>query len=496
MGTLGAAVDRLSRGAVTGTELNPGARAARWMTAWLAFCVLGGLALRIFGAQGDLWQDEIWTFSLLRTISSPLGIFLDISADNNHFLNTLYLYFVGPDASPLAQRALSVLLGTATIVAVAVLLRRAHWTAAALGIACFAFGYPLVHYGSEARGYAGYLLFSIVSIDLVERELAETSRGNRIWLGVSNLLGTLFQPIMVGNVAVLIGWSIWYRWRHGATPRQALANTQRTFSITVRLLIAVLVLAVIAVYRVGSFKILNSEHFTPETFIRGYGGMLRFLLGIPQAVPSWAALAATLRATALVLFALRARLGSRGGFYALAIFGLPAALFCAQLPNLAIYRYYLLPSVALLLLLTELITLAWRSGGWQRILALILCAGFALGNAVELAAFYRYGRGEYQAVTRTIGESDSPKVTGNFDGVINTMLDFYAARLHLPVDYVSNQAFCGSGAGWLIETMDQPVPQPDEISFGGPACPTLFRKAAEYPAWGLSGWTWTLYRAE
>jgi len=173
------------------TEAETG-RMPRWLTAWIAVCILGGLVLRIFGARGDLWQDEIWTFSLLRTVTSPLGIFLDMSADNNHFLNTLYLYYVGADASPLAQRALSILLGTAMIVAVAWLLRRAHWTAVVIGTAVFAFGYPMVHYGSEARGYAGFLLFTVISIGLAERELEEPSRRNRIWLGVSNLLGTLF----------------------------------------------------------------------------------------------------------------------------------------------------------------------------------------------------------------------------------------------------------------------------------------------------------------
>jgi hypothetical protein len=488
-------VDRVSRGAVTDAETGDGGRTARRLAPWILVCILGGLVLRIIGAKGDLWQDEIWTFGLLRTISSPLGIFLDMSADNNHFLNTLYLYYVGPDASPLAQRAFSILLGTATIAAVAFLLRRAHWSAIAFGTALFAFGYPLVHYGSEARGYAGFLLCMVISIGLVERELAQPSRRTRIWLGLSNFAGTLFQPIMVGTVAVLIAWCVWDRWRQGATLRQALATTQKTFSTTVRLLLVVLLLAVVAVYRVGGYKILATEPFDWESVIRGYGGMLRFLLGVPASTPDWVVLAGTLLVTAAALTAARGRLGRRAPLYAIAIFALPAALFCAELPNLSIYRYYLLPSVALLLLMTELFALAWRMGGWRRALALAFGAAFAIGTAVELADFYAYGRGSYQAVTRTIGESESPRVTSNLDGVASTMLEFYAERLRLPLGYVSNQAFCGSGVTWLVETIDKPAPQPDTISFGGPACPTQFHKQAEYPAWGLSGWSWTLYRA-
>ena len=492
MGALRPALDHLSRGAVTG----PDHRSARVATAWVAACVLAGLILRIFGAQGDLWQDEIWTFSLLRTVTSPLGIFLDMSADNNHFLNTLYLYYVGADASPLAQRALSILLGTAMIVAVAWLLRRAHWTAVVIGTAVFAFGYPMVHYGSEARGYAGFLLFTVISIGLVERELEEPSRRNRIWLGVSNLLGTLFQPIMIGTVGVMIGWVLWQLWRRGATPRQAIATTQKIFSVTVRLLLVVLILAVVAVYRVGGYKVLNSQSFKPELFVHGYGGMLHFLLGFPEAVPEWIVLAVVLALSALALIALHTRLSARASLYTLAIFGLPAALFCARLPNVAIYRYYLLPSVALLLLLIELFALAWRSGGWQRAISLVLCAAFAIGNAVELDLFFTYGRGHYREVTRTIAESDSKRVTSNLDGVVSTMVEFYGERLNLPVEYMENTAFCGSSTAWYVETLEQPIAQPETISFGGPACPTPFHKVAEYQAWGLSGWSWTLYRTD
>jgi hypothetical protein len=126
----------------------------------------------------------------------------------------------------------------------------------------------------------------------------------------------------------------------------------------------------------------------------------------------------------------------------------------------------------------------------------VACTACALGNAVELDAFFTFGRGEYQTVTRTIAESDSPRVTGNHDGVVYTMLEFYSEKLNLPIAYVDNKAFCGSRAAWYVESLEQLTDRPETISVGGPACPTPFRKVAVYPAWGLSGWSWTLYRAE
>jgi len=454
-----------------------------------------GLGLRILGARGDFWQDEIWTFFLLRGVRSPLGIFLDLSADNNHFLNTLYLYAVGEDASPLLARAFSIVLGVATIAAVAVAMRGRPLLAQAAAVAMFAAGYPLVHYGSEARGYAGFILCTVLSIYFLERELERPERGNRIWLGVSNLAGTLFQPIMVGTVAVLIGWAIWIRWRDGGGLRRAVVETQHTFSMTIRLLLVALALAVVAVYRVGGYKILNSQPFTATRFTEGYGGMLRFLLGIPASMPGWAVLATVLPATAILLYLVRERLGRRSILYVLAIFGLPFALLCAQLPNVAVYRYYLLPSIALLLLLADGFAAAWQRGGWARVLGVALAAAFALGNAVELDAFYQYGRGNYQEPLRVIAASGVPTVTGNLDGVVDNTLSFYETRLGLPVAYVTNKELCAGSAAWLIESSDAGAEPVETVTMGAPDCARHYRKETVYPSWGLSGWTWTLYRS-
>ena len=465
------------------------------LAAWTAVAALVGLGLRILGARGDYWQDEIWTFFLLRGVHSPLGIFLDLSADNNHFLNTLYLYAVGEDATPLVARAFPILLGVATIAAVAWAMRGRPLLAQTAAVAMFAAGYPLVHYGSEARGYAGLILCTVLSIHLLERELERPERGNRIWLGVSNLAGTLFQPIMVGTVAVLIGWTIWIRWRDGRGLGRAVLETQQTFSTTIRLLLVALVLAVIAVYRVGGYKILNSQAFTVVRFAEGYGGMLRFLLGIPETMPAWAVLAIMLPATAILLYLLRDRLGRRSSLYVLAIFGLPFALLCARLPNVAVNRYYLLPSIALLLLLADGFAVAWRRGRWARGLAIALAAAFALGNAVELGAFFQYGRGNYQEPLKVIATSGKPTVTGNLDGVVDNTLGFYATRLDLQVTYVSNKEVCGNPAAWLIESSDAGIVPPETVTMGAPDCARRYRRESVYPSWGLSGWTWTLYRS-
>lgn len=162
--------------------------------------VLLGTALRLAGASGDLALDEIWTFQLLGRIDSIDQIFWRISHDNNHYLNSVYLYLVGPDASPLLARSLSIALGAAAIFAAAAFNAR-HGTLAALATALlFAMSFPMVTYGSEARGYMGLVLFTILAVIWLERRLNEQRHG--VALGLAILLGTLFHVTMLETVAV------------------------------------------------------------------------------------------------------------------------------------------------------------------------------------------------------------------------------------------------------------------------------------------------------
>src|SRR5262249_34317686 len=141
----------------------------RWI---LIVCVIVAAAgvVRLIGARGDLWLDEIWTLLLIAPVRSMGEILLDIGHDNNHHLNSIYLYLIGPHASPLAQRGLAVALGTATVV-VAGLAAAPRGPARIFAMLLFAFAYPMVHYGSEARGYAGLVLFLLLAAFFLQHAL-------------------------------------------------------------------------------------------------------------------------------------------------------------------------------------------------------------------------------------------------------------------------------------------------------------------------------------
>ena len=76
--------------------------------------------LRLLAARGDLWLDELWSLSFARQMTSPLDVWTAIHHDNNHPLNTLYLFvvvhLVGAHASPMLFRLLSLVSGAAMLV--------------------------------------------------------------------------------------------------------------------------------------------------------------------------------------------------------------------------------------------------------------------------------------------------------------------------------------------------------------------------------------------
>ncbi|GEM_PF-2437529 len=80
-------------------------------------------ALRVAVIDNDLWLDEVWSVQHAASIESPADIFVSLHHDNNHHLNTLWLWFCGADAGPVQQRLLSLVTGVFAAV---------FWTSGAL----------------------------------------------------------------------------------------------------------------------------------------------------------------------------------------------------------------------------------------------------------------------------------------------------------------------------------------------------------------------------
>src|SRR5262245_974209 len=98
-------------------ELRPGATAKRPQVFFLACALVvgGATVVRVAGLFTDFWLDEIWSWMLVRQVSSPLAIFTAIPHDNNHWLNSLFIYCLGTRQHWYVYRLLSVVTGIASV---------------------------------------------------------------------------------------------------------------------------------------------------------------------------------------------------------------------------------------------------------------------------------------------------------------------------------------------------------------------------------------------
>jgi hypothetical protein len=458
-----------------------------------AVALIAGAAFRICGAQGELWLDEIWSLHLIEQMKSG-DVLPSIAYDNNHYLNTLYMALVGGTAAPLALRACSILLGTMTVAAAGWLQRDRGRFAVSATMALFAVAYPLVNAGSEARGYAGMLLCVLLAIGAAERARDEPRPRNDLVFGAACVVGVLFQPMMLGMVAALGLWTVWQSVRAGAGLRGTYETVRDRFIWAMRLLIPVISVVGIAVhfgrqgYGLGGFTA-----FALDKMIDAVARLYRFMLGLPQDTPTGLVFALVLAILALAV--LMQKPGDRRlALYLIVIVVMPTAMAIMHLPNVEMSRYYLLPGVAFLLLLGDLTANLWGRGRLGSGAALLALLAVVVGNGLELRTFLRLGRGDVTGMLDRIVADGPGPITSNKERSDRPVISYFLKRMQIDIPLVDYHDVCATPPRWIL-TSDWSNNLPEQAVIGAPECRLAFRQVAHYESWGLSGSSWTLYRA-
>ena len=449
--------------------------------------MLLALVLRIDGARGELWIDEVWTLNLLKGVTGIGDIVWGINHDNNHILNSMWLHLLGADASTVARRALSILFGTLSAgAAFAIGLRRGMAEAITAGL-LFAVAYPMVYFGSEARGYAGLILFALVAILIRERELATPSRRNRILLAGALGLAVLSQFIALAVVALLGAWTAWLTWRRARSLRAAERATLAIFLPTLVILLAIGAAILFGALR-QNFSVGNIEHAGLSGARHGYGSLVALLFGIPPEVPAWVGFA--ILAAVLVLAILLWRRGGndRLALYAAGILGLPVLMIAAGLPNLDMPRYFLPAGILLMLLLADLFGTAWRRGGAERAVATLALAAILAGNCFALGEFHEHRRSHFGEALALMAENTPPGrpvvYAADHDFRVSMMVNFIAPSRDLATTHVPGTRWCATPPDWLL--YDPARVARETFRYEGAGCSLGFERLASWPGWGLS----------
>jgi hypothetical protein len=458
----------------------------------LALCgaiLAASAVVRALPASGDFWLDEIWTYFTVRDLPSAWSVFTSIHHSNNNHLNSLLLYGLGDRSSWVVYRVPSLLAGIGTVALAA----RIGWErsrtegifAALLTGACFA----LIHFSSEARGYALAVFFSLVAWRALVAHLAGRGRGAAALFAVSVVLGFLSHLTFLFFYAGAILHSLLVLGR-SPTDRRALV-------LGLLQLHGLPVVAFAALYAVDLRHLMVGAG-NPTDMATLAARTVGFSLGLP--VIRALALPYALLAAALLGLSLRAM--ARDGdaswvAYLVTIVLAPLIVLVVLRPEVVAVRYFLIGITFTLLACAHLLAGLFAAGGFRRMLALLLAAGFVAGNGVYTAGFLERGRGGYLAALQFMARNtDGPYVVASGDHDFRTRMTLHFYRSRLPADkrlvYRPRDERPPGGTEWLILHQGaRPELPPREVR---DAAGNTYHLAAEFDHGAISGFYWAVYR--
>jgi len=457
----------------------------------LVILIVPAAALRVLATHNGVWLDEIISLQIAKEVKSPWQVFSGVHNENNHYLNTLYLYLVGQQSYAPVYRRLSVVFGIGLVAAGYWLLARRSRGEAVILAGLLACSYPLIHFSSEARGYSGALLGSVVACAALVRCMEQSSRWRLLCMGLayglalvlailSNLTACLiWLPLAAGSLLIFMG-------RPG-----------RVKSALLWIAINVLPASVLT-----ALYFLDLRHLPPlgggprMTLAHGLGRLLSLALGWParDALTVWIVLIPLIALTVWQLAAIR-KAGDPSWILLALIYLMPLA--CILFIKLAFFspRYFLVVVPFVYVPLAMLLARLADARAGRALLAVVL-ALFVVGQARLYLSFLRVGRGQISAALRyMITDTPSPelRVASNQDFRALMELNYYAPRVlgDRQLAYVTLQNQVRFPADWYIfhgEGHDPPGP----AVFYAQNQPAWYR-VAYFGSSELSGQALTIY---
>ncbi|HME87851.1 MAG TPA: glycosyltransferase family 39 protein [Chthoniobacterales bacterium] len=453
--------------------------------------IVAAALIRVRAAINDLWMDEIWSIELVRELHSALGVFTQTHHDNNHYLNSLFIYFLGQRGNWPGYRMLSELAGIGAIVlAWFIGARQGKWTAF-FCMLLVSFSYVLILYSSEARGYAPLIFFCFACFLILHRFLEKPRWPLAVLFSVCAILGfashlTFF--IFAGASLVWFGVCLH---RIKFPIRQIASWTLACYAAPF--------ISLLALYLVD-IRYLQIGGGTPITVFDGYRMMLAWALGGPNAAQFQLFTASiSIIALAIGLWGLIRKGSDDWVFYLGAIVIAPLAMAFIDRGTLHYVRYFVVALAFLLLLFGRLLGSLFQSGRTGKIACGFVCLLFVALNSWDVGTLFAYGRGHIADAINFMAQSASTQPLafgGEQDFRIQFVLAFYWREMMAgkPADYYDHEHWPSEGPDWVIfhkESFRQPVMPGRRFTdkFGN-----WFELVRTFPTAPLSGVHWFLYR--
>ncbi len=440
----------------------------RTMPLGVALLSLGGILLRLIALQNDFWMDEIWSWEFAHIITSPFQILTGIHHDNNHYLNTLFLYLLRDQSNWILYRLPSFAFGIATLFLGWWIGKKNGEIEGLVTLLLFSTSFLLILYSSEARGYAPAVFFALCAYTMRHRSLP------LLWIScVLGLLSHLSFGVVIFALLAEDFSSFW-------NGKQSVKNLILRQSIPLLATLALFLTDILWMEIGGKDSVFDTLQEVRETWTLPFG--------LPGTL---AAFIIALMIVGVIFSTLWPRVRREESHMFLGTLFLVPAIIMVIVPfgpTLWFPRYALIPLVFFLLLLSRTLCEWWRMG-WK-IPAATLLFLILIGNALFTVELFRFGRGSYRAALEEMkNQTESSEITVGSNqpvGVIPT-LRFY--ERFMGATFVYHDPSDGSPL-WFIVTSQPPQRKVSPVINVFETDYTLLKT---YPTAQESGFTWSLY---
>lgn len=466
-----------------------------------AAIVIAGFGLRLQGAMGELWFDEIWSLNTAFKLDAWHEAFWKAPKDNNHPLNTWWIFVVGQGQDPWLYRLLSIVTGTLSIMVAGWLSSRTAQPLRSLRLiavmAVVAFGYPFVNFGSEARGYAPMMLWALLAYGSLERP-DTTARQARWGYGLAGILGVLSHfSILPILLALSMSFAI-RQWLNGQTIAEAVQATVRLNGpLLGGLLVFVLsigygIVAHGTLLEFGGSTLTCGDH---NCFVTALDEMTQFTLGGFSSLET--GVYTSLYVTFVIIGAgFLFKVGNpRAVPLGLVLIGVPVVFVILGQPAIPHGRYFFATFIFLPLLMVEILAEAFQRNPTGRILASVGLVAFVAANIGAMKPFLTTGRGTAQQALAYVLEHSKPGPIFIGTDVIfqlKTVLDYHHLQQspERPITIVKYKSRPTHNPQWLISVTIHTQYLPQTACRGE----YLYTLVNGYGHWGMAGSTWGLYQ--
>ncbi|MGH7176485.1 MAG: hypothetical protein ACREJC_03805, partial [Tepidisphaeraceae bacterium] len=435
---------------------------------WIAATILIGISAvpRFGGMSTDLWQDEVWSVRLARQATGVSQVFVGLHHSNNHYLNTLVIHLLGPQKHWSLYRLLSLIGGVLTVALAGVAARRDGRAGALIAMLLCGFSYMLVHYSTEARGYAAAACCGVGAMLVMERFVRDDATPSRFaWAAAFWLIAIL---------GILSHQTFIYAWA-GVVAGSALSLLRRYGRRILRALVDLIALhgppgAFFAWLYFADIKGQETSGGDAYPLSGALSDLICWTFGLPIGVPI--APIVVVACAVAVLFTVQIfRLVLRGDDRWLTLLcaciiapGAAIILISRAGPFFWNARYFMVVIPLILIALGGALGAMWDNWKASRILVAPIVAIFVFGNAVHLSKFYRDGRGQYLGALRYIAQNtpgDVVPITGDQQFRTTMMLDFY--NDYLPsgkrVEYTKREDWPTNPPLWILRQSFNGIPR-------------------------------------